>query len=127
MMETLTREMQRQAERRLASEVEQLMRHSESEELKWTGSQMDLMEAAYVAFVSCTLQNDEGNYLSFIDIVRALCSILHVTLPRNPYETAARGKRRKGFRNRPYMERYTDILNQRPERSLFWEKIASVS
>ena len=127
MTETLTKEMKRQAERRLASEVEQLMSHQECEMLQWTGSQIDLMEAAYVAFVSCTLQNDEGNYLSFIDIVRTTCSLLHVALPRNPYETAARGRRRKGLRNRPYLERYTVKVNQRPESSPFWEKITSVS
>ena len=119
--------MKRQAEQRLASEIEEVMKHNETENLQWQGTKVDLIEAVYAAFTSCQLQNDEGEYLSFINIVRDVCRILHLPQPRNPYETAARGLRRKGFRRHPFMDRYLLKINRQPNCHPLWEQIASAT
>lgn len=125
MEETQTKELRRQAKRRLTSEVEQVMIHSESEMLQWQGTTIDLMEAVYIAFTNCQIQDMEGNYLSFIDITRRVCSILHTTLPRNPYEVAARGSRRKGLQKRPFFDRYVSKIMRQPDCCPLWEKICN--
>jgi hypothetical protein len=97
----------REAERQLAHEVEQLLNnHHEEEGLQWKGTCIDLMEALHTAFTSGLITDDEGQYLSFTAIVGRACRLLHVRQPRNPYECAARGRRRKGFQRRPFIERY---------------------
>ena len=124
MNEQENKEMKRQAQQKLAGEIEKVMLHHEDENLQWQGTTIDLMEAAYVAFTTCKLQNDEGEYLSFISIARNVCRILHVTLPANPYEVAARGLRRKGFRRHPFMDRYLLKINRQPNSHPLWEQIA---
>ena len=115
----------RETERLLAHEVEQLLNnHTEEENLHWRGSRVDLMEALHTAFTTGVLTDDEGQYLSFTAIVNRACKLLHLPVPRNPYECAARGSRRKGFQRRPFIDRYQLKLNRRPGNSrLLWEEI----
>ncbi|MCR5269807.1 MAG: hypothetical protein K6D91_02175 [Prevotella sp.] len=112
----------REAKLHLASEVEQILRnHSRDEQLKWKGSTVDLMEALHIAFLTNTLTNDEGQYMSFTAIVQSVCEVLHVRMPRNPYKYAAQGSQRQGFRNRPYMDRYLFLLGSHP--NPLWQQI----
>lgn len=123
MNETIDRAFRREAERRLAQEVGRVLNRRAEEALQWQGSSIDLMEALHVSFTTGCLHDSEGCYLSFIDIVSRVCTVLHQPVPRNPYECAARGRRRKGMYNRPYLERYTYMLSQQPDRSPLWELI----
>ncbi|WP_052342211.1 hypothetical protein [Xylanibacter brevis] len=112
----------REARLHLASEVAQILRnHSQDEQLHWKGSTVDLMEALHIAFLTNTLTNDEGQYMSFTAIVQSACEVLHVRMPRNPYKYAAQGRQRQGFRNRPYMDRYLFLLDNNPHP--LWQQI----
>lgn len=113
----------REARLHLASEVAQILRnHSQDEQLHWKGSTVDLMEALHIAFLTNTLTNDEGQYMSFTAIVQQACSLLHVRMPRNPYKYASQGSQRQGFRNRPYMDRYLFLLGMHA--NPLWQQIA---
>lgn len=100
---TITR---REAERQLASEVAILMNHTASDNLRWQGTTIDLMESLHVAFVYGIITNDDGVGLSFKRIVDQACLILHRRRPVNCYEVALRAARRKGFVQLPFLDRY---------------------
>lgn len=97
---------QREAARLLAGEVETIICNPPGDQLRWTGTTIDLMEALYVTFVHATLRDEKGNGLSFRQIVDRVCSVLHAKVPHNPYEVACRGARRKGFKCLPFIDRY---------------------
>lgn len=105
-MATERQKMRREAEQRLAAEVGELLQHNEQEGLHWSGTSIDLMEALHVAYATGELTDEMGICLSFSTIVRHACLVLHTPMPRNPYETASRGSRRKGRLMNTYMDRY---------------------
>ncbi|MBQ9644811.1 MAG: hypothetical protein IJV24_00445 [Prevotella sp.] len=111
----------RQAEHRLAHEVGRVLAHTATDNLHWQGSRVDLIEALHTAYTTFLLTDDEGVSLSFIHIVSQACSVLHVAMPSNPYELAARGSRRKGLHSLPYMTRYLHRLQNSAEP--LWEQI----
>lgn len=126
MNETHTsRDMRLTAERALAAEVGEVLQRGTQEHLQWQGSSIDLMEALHTAFCTYTLCDDEGQMLSFTAIVQRTCHMLHTPVPRNPYECAARGRRRKGQVRRPYMERYAMKVLSDPCRRPLWEQITT--
>ena len=101
----------REAEMLLAQEVERIMyEHQEQEGLHWKGTSIDLMEALHVAYDTGMIQDEWGVCLRFSTIVNRVCHVLHVTPPRNPYECASRGRRRKGMQQRTYLERYQLLM-----------------
>lgn len=112
----------REAQQQLAGEVERLMSHDEQEGLQWKGTHTDLMEALHVAYETGALQDEWGICLSFSSIVRRVCRLLHVNEPRNPYECASRGQRRKGMQMTPYLERYQRLRAQ-GVRNPLWKSI----
>lgn len=127
MNETKDREIRREAERRLAQEVGRVLTRRDDESLQWQGTSIDLMEALHISFTTGCLHDSNGQYLSFIDIVEEVCRVLHQPVPRNPYECAARGSRRKGMQSRPYLDRYIYMLSQQPDRCPLWEQICQKS
>ena len=102
----------RQVREQLAEEVRLLMTHTEEEQLRWTGSVTDLMEALYCAFEQEVVTDEDGIPASFREIVRQCCRLLHVKMPSNPYETATRGRQRKGVKNSNYLIRYQRMLEK---------------
>ena len=121
MMATERQKYRRMAEERVADEVRQLLSHNEGEGLKWRGTNVDLMEALHVAYSTGILTDENGICLSFSHIVGRACSVLHMAVPSNPYETAARGRRRKGRLMSTYMDRYE--LQMRQSTSVLWQEI----
>lgn len=114
---------QRQAMTQMAQEVGQLLtEHYEQEGLTWTGSKADLMEALYYVFETGSLHDDYGILLTFADIVRRGCTLLHIEPPRNPYVMALRARQRKGMKNLSYMQRYQIMMEKYPENTL-WTSI----
>ncbi len=111
-----------EVESRLANEVECLLSHTNEEQLRWNGTRSDLMEALYVVFCTGLLEDDEGCQLHFSHIVSRACSLLHVVPPRNPYETAARARRRKGLNRSTFMRRY-ELRLCRQEKTPFLRQI----
>ena len=122
-MATDEQKMRREAQDKLANEVKGLLSHEEQEGLRWKGTSVDLMEALHVAYETGLLQDEDGICLSFNNIVRHACRLLHVVVPRNPYETAARGSRRKGLQMNSYMTRY--VRRNRGNRGGLWVEIGS--
>lgn len=116
----------KEAERLLANEVQTILCRHFSDRLQWTGSTIDLMEALYVAYLTASLLDEEGNYLSFRQIVERGCSILHAKVPRNPYDVARRGTLRKGLKCKPYLERYLWQKQHRPQSRPFCQLITQL-
>lgn len=112
----------REAQHRLSEEVRRVMNSSEHEGLHWTGTRVDLMEALHVAYLTGDLTDEWGIMMTFNSIVRRVCRVLHVQMPSNPYEMAARGSHRKGMQMNTYMERYTRLLEQTDE--ALWTSIS---
>lgn len=96
----------RESKEQLTLEVSTLMTHSGDEQLRWKGSVVDLMEALYCVFEQQTLTDEAGLPLPFLHIVRQCCQVLHVSMPRNPYQVATRGRNRKGIKSISFMRRY---------------------
>ena len=100
------RMLRHEVERHLAEEVATLLNRSPEEDLRWESTCIDLMEALHTAFSTGLIQDDDGLMIPFTTLVRRACHTLHVKEPRNPYECAARGSRRKSVLCRPFMARY---------------------
>lgn len=120
---TESQKMRRLAEQMLADEVKGLLNRDEQEGLKWKGTSIDLMEALHVAYSTGSLQNEEGICLSFNSIVNRACRLLHVGRPHNPYECAARGRRRKGMQMNSYLERYQRRMARHSNDKPLWNDI----
>ena len=114
----------REAQQQLAGEVKNLMDRSEQEGLCWQGTRIDLMEALHVAYETGCLQDEQGICLSFSFIVCRACRVLHVRCPRNPYECASRGKRRKGMQMNTFMCRYERQMQASGGGNLLWRYIS---
>lgn len=103
----------RKAKVRLTEEVSELMGRNADEQLRWTASKVDLMEALYYAYEQGTIRDDEGVPVPFRTMVAQCCQVLHVGAPSNPYEMANRGRLRKGVKHRNFMERYLAATENR--------------
>ena len=116
-------ELREEAVRRLTEEVASLLRQQESENLQWRASRIDLMEALYTVFMMQELHDEHGHPYTFMGLVKQACRILHVKVPRNPYDCAARGRNRKGFIHDTYLDRYQFLLQTRGMKEPLWEEI----
>jgi hypothetical protein len=116
-------ELRQEAILRLAEEVGLLLRQPEREQLHWRASRLDLMEALYEVFLVQGVRDEQGRPLTFMQLVRATCRVLHMDVPRNPYDCAARGRRRKGLISQPYLDRYQYLLQVTGNKEPLWEDI----
>lgn len=96
----------KEARGRLAEEFVALLRLSPDDGVHWTGSVRDLMEAAHVVYTDGTVCDGEGCVCTFRALAARACTVLHVTLPRNPSAVAYQGEQRKGVRRGPFIQRY---------------------
>lgn len=64
------------------------------------------MEAAHVVYTDGTVCDGEGCVCTFRALAARACTVLHVTLPRNPSAVAYQGEQRKGVRRGPFIQRY---------------------
>lgn len=106
-----------EVERHLAEEVATLLSRHPEEGLRWESTCIDLMEALHTAFSTGLIQDDDGLMIPFNTMVERACHTLHVKRPKNPYECAARGSRRKSVLSRPFMARY-ELRLQRSDHPL---------
>lgn len=72
----------------------------------WTGSQIDLAEMAYHAWVHGSVRNKAGHPLPLKAIARRLFAKLHMPMPCNLYATVARARKRKGIVRDTLLNRY---------------------
>ena len=116
------RMLRHEVESHLAAEVAQLLDCHKEEGLHWHGTCIDLMEALHTAFLTGLLVDSDGIIIPFQQMVDRACQVLHRNTPRNPYECAARGRRRKGLHSQPYLQRYERCLTQQNNHPL-WDLI----
>jgi hypothetical protein len=110
----------RQAQLQMGEEMKRLLtEHRPEEGLTWKESRTDLMEAFYYVFDSGVMIDDYGMAITFADIVRRGCSLLHVQAPGNPYLMAMRGRQRKGMKHLNFLERYQLMMEKQPENTLW--------
>ena len=123
MKEEQNKEVRQQAKHLLADEVATMLMRSDAQTLHWQGTRADLMEALYLTYPSCRLIDDQGLYMTFSSIVQQACRKLNYRIPRNPREVAARAMRRKGFKARPFLDRYAMLVNRNPSCKPFEDQI----
>ena len=119
----MNKEERQMAINRLAEETKLLLRQSERENLHWKGTRLDLMEALYEVYLNGSIRDDMGQPLPFMSLVRQACTILHVAVPRNPYDCARRGMQRKGLIRPNYLDRYQYLFAVRGNQEPLWEEI----
>jgi len=112
-----------QAVMRLCEEVTELLGHQEQEQLSWQASRIDLMEALYTVYLMDTVRDRRGNSMTFMGMVRRACRLLHVAVPHNPYDCAARGRNRKGRICSTYLDRYRHLLCEKHIDRPLWQEI----
>lgn len=101
---------EREARRRLTEEFVELLRLRPEDGARWTGTMMDLMEAAHIAYEQGSLHDEDGHPGSFYSVARRVCLALRVTPPANPHSCATRAAQRKGVREEPFLLRYKWLL-----------------
>ena len=78
--------------------------------MRWTGTQTDLVEMLYTVYLDGIFIDDKGCPETFASLVRRVCRTLHVNGPKNPRAVAYIARSRKGFHQRPFLERYSAML-----------------
>jgi RNA polymerase-interacting CarD/CdnL/TRCF family regulator len=103
----------RDARIRLAQEVAALLSTEDPQGsmIATTMSNIDLMEALYVAYDTGIVTDSYGDPMPFAQIVRSVCQILDRPIPSNPYDCARRGQRRKGVLRSNFITRYAKRMN----------------
>lgn len=90
----------------IAEDMLGLMCRRPEDGLVWASSKTDLIEMVHILYIS-ELMRDSGNLpMTFRELVRRACAIVHVTEPCNPNQLVARARLRKGRRMLPLEERY---------------------
>lgn len=112
------------AKEKLTLEVEQIMNHSEEEQLTWTATKTDLMEALYYAYNQMTIIDEYGVPLTFRCIVERCCRVLHTKVPNNPYGMAEKGQNRKGVKSVNFMKRYLRMSERKTMENALWSIIS---
>jgi hypothetical protein len=110
----MERERRNMLRQRLCEEVEWVLSHDACDELLWTGTLTDLMEALHMTYVYGRMTDEEGELLTFKAMVRMACGVLHVKEPRNPWAKVGRANTRKGVHRSTFMQRYGLIIDQKP-------------
>ncbi len=114
-LETKENEMQmmkmkeKEVRERIVIDMQRLLTHKEEEGLTWNSTKTDLMEMTHILFCTDLMRDAEGLPMTFRELVRRVCLIVHVTPPRNPYHLVGRAQIRKGRKMLPLLERYKGL------------------
>ena len=110
---TLSVQERRAAKIRLTEEFAKILVMNPEKKACWKGTKTDLVEVAHIAYECGTICNNNGELMTFTELVVRACQSLHVEVPRNPRRTAYQARNRKGTRQRTFMERYCMMLYER--------------
>jgi len=102
----LTNEQLAEGRKHMKDAFARLLAANEKDDIRWMGTQTDLMELAYLAYESGEMRDERGFPLTLAQLVREACNKLHVRQPYSPYNAAARARRRKGVRCHTLLERF---------------------
>ena len=101
---------EREMRERIACDMLSLPTHKEEDGLMWNSSKTDLMEMTHILYCTDLVRDDEGLPMTFRELVRRVCQIVHVTPPCNPYHLVGRAQIRKGRKVLPLFERYKGLF-----------------
>ena len=108
--ETISKETRKQKEKeakaRMTKELMEILEMRPEENLRWTGTTIDLIEVAHIAYCSGNVYKDDGHACTFKYIVSRTCEVLHVKEPPFPKQMAYRAGTRKGIRVTQFLDRY---------------------
>lgn len=97
--------LKREARQHLAEEMARLLA-SREDNLYWTGTKTDLMEAVHEVFIADLITDDYGCPETFTRLCDLFCTLFHVVKPRYPRTLVAHATARKGLRLHPFIDRY---------------------
>lgn len=100
---------EKQTRERIVSDMEQLLTHKAEEGLVWRSTKTDLMEMVHYLFYADVIRDEQGLPVTFTELVRRTCEILHMEPPSNPNHLVARAMMRKGRKMLPLLQRYEGI------------------
>ena len=104
------RNMEKMARERVISDMVALLGRSEKEGLRWRSSKTDLIEMVHMVYCADVMRDGGGLPLTFTELVRRACAIVHVAVPGNPNQLVARAQQRKGRRVLPLLMRYDGVF-----------------
>lgn len=102
----VTREERSQARAEMADRLEGYLNVADRDNYYWVGSQRDLLELAYEAWLYGSVRDPQGRPIAFAALARRVCAKLHMPLPCNVYATAAKARQRKGVASDTLLNRY---------------------
>lgn len=94
---------------RMVDDMLSLMRRRPDEGLSWASTKTDLIEMVHLLYISEVMRDRNNLPMTFKELVRRACAIVHVSEPRNPNQLVARARLRKGLRMLPLEERYDGL------------------
>lgn len=100
---------ERQTKQRIVIDMQQLLTHTAAEGLQWYATKTDLMEMTHYLFCADIIRDEEGLPVTFTELVRRVCEIVHVSVPSNPNHLVSRAMMRKGRKMLPLLQRYNGI------------------
>lgn len=95
---------------RVIDDMMALMKRSETEGLVWRSSKTDLMEMTHILYDAELVRDTQGLPVTFQELVRRVCAIVHVAVPGNPNHLVSRARQRKGRRMLPLLVRYEGMF-----------------
>lgn len=100
---------ERKNKERVVADMVKLLDRSPEEGLTWLSSKTDLIEMVHIMYCADVVKDSEGLPVTFRELVRRVCSIVHVTVPCNPNQLVVRAQQRKGRRVLPLLLRYKGL------------------
>lgn len=107
----MRKQMMGTAKEHMEHALKELLREAQrGKTVRWTGTQSDLIELLHTVYLDGVFIDERGCPETFASLVRRVCTTLHVKIPANPRATAFSARSRKGFHQRPLLERYCAML-----------------
>jgi len=111
----------------LTDKVNYILTKSADDNLKWGGTNTDLLEILRNVYIYNTFTDACGRPMSFISLTTQVFAIFNRHMPKNPYTKADRGEQSKGVRRLTMMERLRMLYlvpdRTMAEREVFWNTL----
>lgn len=103
----VTAEQKAMGRRHLEDAFVRLLSFSDKDNLYWIGTQTDFVEMVYMVYLGGRVRDKSGEPIPLYLLVQRACALLHMCVPANIYQVAARAMKRKGVRSHTFAERYS--------------------
>lgn len=95
---------------RMTRYFRQLLRMDRSDGVRWTGTMTDLVESAHIVWLTGRILAPDGRPMTFADIIRRACWVLHRREPSNAHSLLCHATERKGIRSCSVLTRYVELV-----------------